>query len=77
MTVLGNLSRVLLNYDVLVMTTLKIQRIRNSLGVVFSKDILQKLKVQEGDTVLVTETPYGICLTSCDSDLDKVMKAYK
>jgi antitoxin component of MazEF toxin-antitoxin module len=39
------------------MYTLKIRKIGNSLGVTLPKEALQKLRVQEGDSVFVTETP--------------------
>ena len=42
------------------MYTLKIRRVGNSLGVTLPKEALQKLRVQEGDSVFVTETPTRI-----------------
>lgn len=59
------------------MTTLKIRKVGNSLGATFPKEMLQKLKVEEGDTVFVTETPDGIQLTPYDPDFDKAMEAYR
>lgn len=35
----------------------KVRRIGNSLGIVLSKEALQKLRVQEGDTLYLTEAP--------------------
>ncbi len=58
------------------MHTLKIQRIGNSLGTVLPEEILQKLKVTEGDSVLVKETPDGIELTPYDSDLAEEMQIF-
>jgi putative addiction module antidote len=38
---------------------LKLRRIGNSVGVVLPKEALQHLKVQEGDTLSLTEAPDG------------------
>lgn len=38
---------------------LKLRKIGNSVGVVLPKEALAHLKVQEGDTICVTESPYG------------------
>lgn len=46
------------------MTELKLTTIGNSTGVVLPKEILQRLRVDRGDTLYVTETPHGIELTS-------------
>lgn len=43
--------------------TLKLTTIGNSTGVVLPKEILQRLRVDRGDTLYVTETPTGIELT--------------
>lgn len=59
------------------MTVLKIRKIGNSLGATFPKEILEKLKVEEGDTVYVTETPDGIQLTPYDPAFEQAMEAYR
>jgi putative addiction module antidote len=46
------------------MTTLKLTTVGNSTGVVLPKEILQRLRVERGDTLYVTETPNGIELTA-------------
>jgi putative addiction module antidote len=43
--------------------TLKLIDIGNSTGVVLPKEILQRLRVDRGDTLYVIETPAGIELT--------------
>jgi len=45
------------------MTTLKLTTIGNSTGVVLPKEILQRLRVERGDTLYVVETPNGVELT--------------
>ena len=42
------------------MTTLKIQSVGNSAGVILPKEILTKLGVDKGDVLHVTETESGI-----------------
>lgn len=59
------------------MYTLKIRKIGNSLGVTLPKEALQKLRVQEGDSVFVTETPTGIIITAGNPDFEKAMEAYR
>jgi putative addiction module antidote len=59
------------------MYTLKIRRVGNSLGVTLPKEALQKLRVQEGDSVFVTETSTGIHVTACDPEFEKAMAAYR
>lgn len=59
------------------MFALKIRKVGNSLGTTFPKEVLQKLKVGEGDTVFVTETADGIQLTAYDPEFEKAMEAYK
>lgn len=59
------------------MTTLKIRKVGNSLGATFPKEVLQKLKLEEGDTVYVTETPDGVQLTPYDPNFDQAMEAYR
>jgi len=43
--------------------TLKLTSIGNSTGVVLPKEILQRLRVDRGNTLYVIETPTGIELT--------------
>ena len=47
---------------------LKITTIGNSTGVVLPKEILQKLRVEKGDSLFAIETPNGIELTPYDPD---------
>lgn len=59
------------------MFAIKIRRVGNSLGATLPKEVLQKLKVGEGDTVFVTETPDGVQLTAYDPEFEKAMAAYR
>lgn len=59
------------------MYTLKIRRVGNSLGTTLPKEVLQKLRVGEGDSVFVTETADGVHLTAYNPDFEKAMEAYR
>jgi len=50
------------------MNSLKLITIGNSTGVVLPKEILQRLRVDRGDTLYVIETPRGIELTPYDPE---------
>ncbi len=47
---------------------LKLTAIGNSTGVILPKDLLEKLRVDRGDELMVLETPDGIRLTPYDPD---------
>jgi len=57
------------------MTTLKLTTVGNSTGVVLPKEILQRLRVDRGDTLYVLETPNGIELTPYSPELAAQMEA--
>ena len=56
------------------MTSLKVRKIGNSLGVVLPKEVLEALKVQEGDFLDVTRTKAGVELTVSDEEVDRLMQ---
>lgn len=51
------------------MIKLKITKIGNSLGVVLPKEALARLKVDQGDSVFLTEAPDGYRITLYDEQL--------
>jgi putative addiction module antidote len=51
------------------MLTLKITRIGNSLGVILPKEALARLKVDQGDSLFLTEAPDGYRITLYDEEL--------
>lgn len=53
------------------MFKLKVTTVGNSAGVVLPKELLAKLRVQKGDTLLVLETPNGVELTPYDPELER------
>jgi putative addiction module antidote len=59
------------------MYQLKINQVNDGVGITLPKEVLQKLKVKEGDTILVKETAEGFEMKVDNSDFEKAMKAYE
>jgi len=64
--------------------TTKIIAIGNSAGVILPKETLARLKLQKGDTICLSETPYGAHLTPYDEQFmrkleatERVMRKYR
>jgi putative addiction module antidote len=57
------------------MVALKLRRVGNSVGAVFPREVLASLKVGEGDTLYVTETPGGVTITPYDPEFEAQIKA--
>ena len=55
--------------------TTKIIAIGNSAGIILPKETLARLNVQKGDTVCVTETPYGAHVTPYDDQFMRKLEA--
>lgn len=54
---------------------LKLTAIGNSVGAVFPRELLARLKSDKGDTLFVTDGPNGICLTPYDPEVEKQVDA--
>ena len=54
---------------------LKMVSIGNSVGAVFPRELLASLKVDRGDTLIVTEAPDGFRLTPYDPEIEKQIEA--
>ena len=64
--------------------TLKITAIGNSCGIILPKEILEKLRVSKGDSVLAIETSNGVELSAYDPEVARqievaegVMREYR
>jgi putative addiction module antidote len=55
------------------MLTLKITKVGNSAGLLLPKEALAKLRVVQGDTVYLTETPDGFRITPYDPEFERQM----
>ena len=53
--------------------TVKLTTVGNSTGIILPRELLEKLRVQKGDTLHVLETPNGIELTSFDPQMAQQM----
>jgi len=53
---------------------LRLTAIGNSTGVVLPRELLEKLRVQRGDELMVLETPDGITLTPFDPEFARQME---
>jgi putative addiction module antidote len=56
------------------MKTLKLTTVGNSIGVVLSKEILEKLRVDKGDFLYVVETSNGIELSPYNPEFAEQME---
>jgi putative addiction module antidote len=57
------------------MLALKITKVGNSAGLLLPKEALAKLRVEQGDTVYLTETPDGFRITPYDPEFERQMTA--
>lgn len=53
---------------------LKVTAIGNSTGVILPKEILEKLRVERGDELMVLETPDGITLSPYNAEFARQME---
>ena len=56
-------------------TKTKVRKIGNSLGIVLSKELLDRLNVREGDELFWVVTPDGVRLTQDDPDFEAVARS--
>lgn len=56
-------------------TTVKVTTVGNSTGIVLPKEILERLQLEKGDILYVTETPGGVQLTPYDPEFEKTMES--
>lgn len=55
------------------MTTIRVRKVGNSLGVVLPKGMIARLRVANGDNLFVQETVDGIRLTPYDPEFQQQM----
>ncbi len=59
------------------MTTLKIRKVGNSLGVILPKETIERLYLKENDLVQIIEEPEGIRLMAYDPDFSDWAEAFR
>lgn len=53
---------------------LELKKIGNSTGIILPKEILARLGLTQGDSVVLTETPTGLHLSRDEEDLERGME---
>jgi putative addiction module antidote len=59
------------------MTTIKVRKVGNSLGLVLPKELIARLRVAPGDLLFVQETVGGVQLTPYDPEFERQMEIAK
>jgi putative addiction module antidote len=55
------------------MSALKLTQIGNSVGVIFPKELLARLKLEKGDSLFVSEAVNGFMLSTYDPEFEQQM----
>jgi putative addiction module antidote len=55
--------------------TVKVTTVGNSIGIVLPKEILERLRIEKGDTLYVSETPGGVQLTPFKPEFARIVEA--
>jgi len=55
--------------------TVKVTTVGNSVGIVLPKKLLDRLHIEKGDTLYISETPGGVQLTPYKAEFAKVVEA--
>lgn len=58
-------------------TTVKVTTVGSSVGIVLPKEILQRLHIEKGDTLYLTESPDGIRVSPYDEQFGKKLEAFE
>ena len=53
------------------MSALKLTQIGNSVGVIFPKELLARLKLEKGDSLFVSEAANGFMLSTYDPEFEQ------
>ena len=53
---------------------LELKKIGNSTGLILPKELLARLGLEQGDNLMLTETPDGFRISRADADFEKAMK---
>jgi putative addiction module antidote len=56
-------------------TTVKVTTVGSSTGIVLPKETLERLHLQRGDAVYLTETPHGVHVTPYRPDFAEAVEA--
>ena len=56
------------------MHTLKLTQIGNSVGAIFPKELLSRMRLEKGDEFYVTDTPDGLRITVHNPEFEEQMR---
>ena len=56
------------------MHTLKLTQIGNSVGAIFPKELLSRMRLEKGDDFYVTDTPDGLRITVHNPEFEEQMR---
>lgn len=59
------------------MHVLKLRRVGNSVGVILPKELLDSMRIGEGDEIVLTEEPDGVRVTPYDKDFADALAAFE
>jgi putative addiction module antidote len=59
------------------MLKVKVRKIGNSLGAILPGEVAARLRVKEGDSLSVTETPDGVQLSPYDPEFEAAMESFQ
>ena len=55
------------------MVSLKVTKLGESVGIILPDDVLERVKLSEGDTLFLTESEEGLRITSYDPQFEEQM----
>lgn len=59
------------------MLKVKVRKIGNSLGTILPGEVAARLRIKEGDSLSVTETPDGVQLSPYDPEFEAAMESFE
>jgi len=66
---------VIIDPEITMTTKVKITTVGSSAGIVLPKEVLNRLNVKKGDTITLSETPYGFNMTAYDETFMRKLEA--
>ena len=58
------------------MWTIKFRKVGNSLGATFPKEVVDRLRVKEGESVFLTENPGGYQMSAYDPEFAAALESF-
>ena len=55
--------------------TVKVTTVGNSVGIVLPKEMLERLHIEKGDVLYISETPHGVQLTPYKPEFARIVEA--